>query len=167
MDVLTLASDQHTLSVYLWSHSEQWIVCPYRLQTHHRLANFSFHRSASFRHPERIYNVVPGDYTHDGQLDLLVMSQSIIHGCLSPSTPPCPAAGFVCIYCRPLPKSTYDRIDMNPIEIPPSTLAQPIPFDSDGQMRIDLLGLQPGISQLSMWKNVWNASEPSGPLYEM
>jgi integrin alpha FG-GAP repeat containing protein 1 len=56
---------------------------------------------------------------------------------------------------------------MNPIELPPSTLAQPIPFDSDGQMRIDLLGIQPGFSQLSMWKNVWNASNPSGPLYEM
>ena len=56
---------------------------------------------------------------------------------------------------------------MNPIELSPSTLAQPIPFDSDGQMRIDLLGLQPGASQLSMWKNVWNASDPNGPLYEM
>jgi integrin alpha FG-GAP repeat containing protein 1 len=79
--------------------------------------------------------------------------------------PAIPGGGF-CM-CRPLPKSTYDYIDMNPIEIPPSTLAQPIPFDSNGQMRIDLLGLQPGIAQLSMWKNVWNALEPSGPLYEM
>jgi len=56
---------------------------------------------------------------------------------------------------------------MNPIELPPSILAQPIPFDSDGQMRIDLLGLQPGVSRLRMWKNVWNASHPSDPLYEM
>lgn len=135
MDVLTLASDQHTLSVYLWSHT-----------------NFSFHRSASFRHPERIYNVVPGDYTHDGRLDLLVMSQSVSSARLSLSVyPAMPGGGFY----------------MNPIDLPPSTLAQPIPFDSDGQMRIDLLGLQPGTSQLSMWKNVWNASNPSGPLYEI
>jgi integrin alpha FG-GAP repeat containing protein 1 len=56
---------------------------------------------------------------------------------------------------------------MNPLDLPQSTLAQPIPFDSDGQMRIDLLGMQPGMSQLRMWKNVWNASDPSGPLYEM
>ncbi len=56
---------------------------------------------------------------------------------------------------------------MNPIGLPPSTLAQPIPFDSDGQMRIDLLGLQQGSSQLKMWKNIWNATEPSGPLYEV
>ena len=59
------------------------------------------------------------------------------------------------------------RIDMNPIELPPSTLAQPIPFDSDGQMRIDLLGLQPGSPQLKMWKNVRNVTDPSGPLYEV
>ena len=56
---------------------------------------------------------------------------------------------------------------MNPIELPPSILAQPIPFDSDGQMRIDLLGLQPGSPQLEMWKNVWNVTDNSGPLYEV
>lgn len=56
---------------------------------------------------------------------------------------------------------------MNPIELPPSTLAQPIPFDSDGQMRIDLLGLRPGSPQLKMWKNVRNLTDPSGPLYEV
>lgn len=135
MDVLTLASDQHTVFVNLWSHT-----------------NFSFHRSASFRHPERIYNVVPGDYTHDGRLDLLVMSQSVSSTRLSLSIyPAMPGGGFY----------------MNPIELPPSTLAQPIPFDSDGQMRIDLLGLQPGVPQLRMWKNVWNASDPSGLLYEI
>ncbi|KAH9170778.1 hypothetical protein EDB89DRAFT_2071520 [Lactarius sanguifluus] len=135
MDVITLASDQHTVFVYLWSHE-----------------NFSFHRSASFRHPERIYNVVPGDYTHDGRLDLLVMSQSASSTRISLFIyPAMPAGGFF----------------MNPIELPPSSLAQPIPFDSDGQMRIDLLGLQPGFSQLRMWKNVWNASDPSGPLYEV
>jgi integrin alpha FG-GAP repeat containing protein 1 len=32
-------------------------------------------KSTSFHHPEPIYNVVPGDFTHDGKLDLLVMSQ--------------------------------------------------------------------------------------------
>ncbi|KAF8263408.1 hypothetical protein EI94DRAFT_1740946 [Lactarius quietus] len=127
MDVLTLASDQHTLSVYLWSHSIQLF-----------LPSLCF-----FRHPERIYNVVPGDYTHDGRLDLLVMSQSASPRLSLTIYPAMPAE------------------DMNPIELPPSTLAQPIPFDSDGQMRIDLLGLQPGVAQLSIWKNVWNASEPS------
>ena len=82
-------------------------------------------------------------------------------------TLPCPAVAFVsCFYpCfTPLLKI---RLDMNPIQLPPSTLAQPIPFDSDGQMRIDLLGLQPESPQLKMWKNVWNATDPLGPLYEV
>ena len=37
--------------------------------------DFTFRKSTSLRHPEPIYNVVPGDFTHDGKLDLLVMSQ--------------------------------------------------------------------------------------------
>jgi integrin alpha FG-GAP repeat containing protein 1 len=38
---------------------------------------FSFQNSGSFKHPRRVYNVVPGDFTHSGKLDLLVMSQSV------------------------------------------------------------------------------------------
>ncbi|KAI9462517.1 hypothetical protein F5148DRAFT_1213282 [Russula earlei] len=133
MDVIMLSSDQHTISVYLWNHD-----------------NFSFHPSASFRHPQRVYNVVPGDYTHDGSLDILVMAQGASNTQLSLSVYTSePGGGF----------------NIKPLELPPSILAQPIPFDSDGQMRIDLLGLQPGSSQLTMWENVWNASDPSGPLY--
>ncbi len=58
-------------------------------------------------------------------------------------------------------------LDMNPVGLPPSTLAQPITFDSNGQMWIDLLGLQQGSSQLKMWKNIWNATDPSAPLDEV
>lgn len=38
--------------------------------------DFTFKVSGSFRHPRKVYNVVPGDFTHTGKLDLLVMSQS-------------------------------------------------------------------------------------------
>jgi hypothetical protein len=38
--------------------------------------DFTFKKSNSIYHPDRIYNVIPGDFTHDGKLDLLVMSQS-------------------------------------------------------------------------------------------
>ena len=37
---------------------------------------FFYEKASSFQHPRRILNVVPGDFTHDGKLDLLVMSQS-------------------------------------------------------------------------------------------
>jgi len=34
-------------------------------------------------------------------------------------------------------------------------------------MRIDLLGLQPESLQPEVWKNVWNVTDLSGPLYEV
>jgi hypothetical protein len=84
-----------------------------------------------------------------------------------PYTLPCPAVVSVSFSDPCLALLLKYQIDMNPIGLLPSTLAQPNPFDSDGQMRIDLLGLQQGSSQLKMWKNIWNATDPSGPLYEV
>jgi hypothetical protein len=40
-----------------------------------QLDKFIFEQSTSFRHPQKIHNVVPGDFNNDGRLDLLVMSQ--------------------------------------------------------------------------------------------
>ena len=37
---------------------------------------FSFVDAGAFKHGRRVLNVVPGDFTHSGKLDLLVMSQS-------------------------------------------------------------------------------------------
>ena len=37
---------------------------------------FSFVDAGAFKHSRRVLNVVPGDFTHSGKLDLLVMSQS-------------------------------------------------------------------------------------------
>ena len=133
--------------------------------------NFTFHRSASFRHPQRVYNVVPGDYTHDGKLDVRVMAQGTSIRQLSLSIyPPCPTVVSVSLSDSCLAPFLKNWIDMNPIGLPPSPLPQGpqlIPFDGDDQMRIDLLGLQQGSSQLKMWKNIWNATDPSGPLYEV
>lgn len=33
-----------------------------------------FLKAFSVQHPSPVYNVIPGDFTHDGKLDLLVMS---------------------------------------------------------------------------------------------
>jgi hypothetical protein len=66
--------------------------------------DFSFRRSASFRHPQRVYNVVPGDYTHDGKLDLLVMAQGTSSTQLSLSVyTSMPGGGF----CRLFPPQPY------------------------------------------------------------
>lgn len=42
-----------------------------------------FKKSAVFRHPHRVFNVVPGDFTQHGKLDLLVMSQGQTSGQLA------------------------------------------------------------------------------------
>ena len=40
------------------------------------LDDYRFVHAAAFRHPQKVYNVVPGDFTQDGRLDILVVSQS-------------------------------------------------------------------------------------------
>lgn len=44
--------------------------------TNEQLEEYTFKKSAVFRHPQRVYNVIPGDFTQDGRLDLLVLSQA-------------------------------------------------------------------------------------------
>lgn len=57
---------------------------------------------------------------------------------------------------------------MNPIEVPPSTSVQPIALDSNGDMKIDLLGFEPGSgSAYKIWQNVWNASLPKSPMFDV
>jgi len=141
LDVLTLGSDQQTLSIYIWNHED-----------------FIYKDSASFRHSRQIYNVVPGDFTHSGKLDLLVMSQSQTNDQLDMSLYPALVGG---------------GFDLeNPISLPPSTLSQPIPIDLNGDMKIDLLGITPSsksnsLSPFKVWQNVWNASQPHSPLFKI
>ncbi|KAK7062132.1 T-cell immunomodulatory protein [Favolaschia claudopus] len=141
LDALTLDSDQQTLTVYLWNHDA-----------------FVFKPSATFTHPHKISNVVPGDFTHSGKLDLLVMSQSSSSNQLDLSVYPArPGGGFD---------------TSNPLSVPASALPQPIPIDVDGDMKIDLLGMTPAsqgssTSPFQVWQNVWNASDPLSPLFNL
>ncbi len=73
--------------------------------------NFTFHRSASFRHPQRVYNVVPGDYTHDGKLDVLVMAQGTSTRQLSLSIYPSMPGGGFCEPFRLLPCFFSEKSD--------------------------------------------------------
>ncbi|KAF7352408.1 T-cell immunomodulatory protein [Mycena venus] len=136
LDALTLDSDQQTLTVYLWSHDD-----------------FVFHSSATFTHPLKIQNVVPGDFTHSGKLDLLVMAQGSQSNQLDLS-----------VYTA-LPGGGFDT--SNPLSVPASALPQPIPIDVDGDMKIDLLGMSPSSQGLQVWQNVWNASDPLSPLFNV
>ncbi|KAG5350908.1 hypothetical protein C0989_008806 [Termitomyces sp. Mn162] len=141
LDVLWLGKDQHTISVHYWNHAE-----------------FVYQEASSFRHPRRVHNVVPGDFTHSGKLDILVMSESDTKGQLD-----------MTLY----PASLTGGFDVNhPLNVPPSTLSQPIPIDANGDMKIDLFGLTPASKNdpkapFQLWQNVWNASQPDSPLFKI
>ncbi|KAH9483665.1 T-cell immunomodulatory protein [Psilocybe cubensis] len=141
LDLLVLGSDQQTLSVHHWNHDA-----------------FQFVDGGTFRHPTKVYNVVPGDFTHSGKLDILVMSQSRSNSQLDLTLYPS------------LPGDGFD-ID-NPLKLPPSTLSQPIPIDVDGDMKIDLLGMTTSSTGSSsdifqIWQNTWNASSPNPVLFNV
>lgn len=109
-----------------------------------------------FKHRERVLNVVPGDFTQSGRLDLLVMSQSASTDQLN-----------LYLYLA----HPDGGLDTNPLILPPSTLSQPVAFDLNGDLTIDMLGITPtsasDSSPFRVWQNVWNASQPSGPVYDM
>jgi hypothetical protein len=46
------------------------------------LERFVYYQSAYFSHSAKVYNVVPGDFTHTGKLDLLVMGHDGTSGLL-------------------------------------------------------------------------------------
>lgn len=56
----------------------------------------------------------------------------------------------------------------NTIDVQSSAKAQPVPFDMDGDMKIDLLGL-PGSNSglLRVWQNSWNASASRPQLFDL
>ncbi|KIJ63277.1 hypothetical protein HYDPIDRAFT_92805 [Hydnomerulius pinastri MD-312] len=138
LDLLSLDSDQQVLSVYLWNHDE-----------------FTFEKSSQIRHPAPIYNVIPGDFTHDGKLDVLVMS-----------------ANSASRLDMVLYKGNHDgSFESASIPVQSSTLSQPIPVDINGDMKIDLLGTpssqQSSSNPLRAWKNTWNSSQSQPTLFEI
>lgn len=136
---------------------------------------FKYRTSTVLKHNQHIVNVVPGDFTQGGRLDLLVMSQSpSSNGQLDLFLYRAAVGGglgeilgdFTSSQC-PL----MTPVETTPLSLPPSSGSQPIPFDSTGDLRIDLLGISPLSSgdqeSFSVWQNVWNASRPNSLVYEL
>lgn len=127
------------------------------------------------RHSRRIINVVPGDFTQSGRLDLLVMSQSpSSNGQLDLFLYRAAVGGGLGKIFGDFPLSQCPLmapVETPPLSLPPSSGSQPIPFDSTGDLRIDLLGISSLSSgdqeSFSVWQNVWNASRPNSPVYEL
>jgi len=136
--------------------------------------SFSFVDGGSFKHPQKIYNVVPGDFTHSGKLDILVMSQSQSNNQLDLTLYPALAGDGFGELLHPWTRNGHSMTPdiNNPMTLPSSTPSQPIPLDVDGDMKIDLLGITPGSLDGSnptfqLWQNVWNASAPDSKLFTM
>ncbi|KAF8590510.1 hypothetical protein K439DRAFT_1381934 [Ramaria rubella] len=118
---------------------------------------FVFEPSSSFRHPYQVLNVVPGDFNNDGRLDLLVMSEGQKQDEI-----------VLMVYFSDLNGGFLEP----PVQVPTSTALQPIVVDSDGDMKIDLLGVTSSdgadiSSSLRLWKNVWNETSRSPTLFTL
>ncbi|CCA72398.1 hypothetical protein PIIN_06332 [Serendipita indica DSM 11827] len=141
LDVVTLpasnsqTSDQSMLQIYTWSHSD-----------------FKFYKNSTIESPDSnpIVNVVSGDFTHDGKLDLLLMTNA-------------GSKLAMWLYVG----DSYRGFEPVPVSIPPSTLSQPIPFDFNGNLRLDMIGNVPHSrstpipgeeTSLILWRNVWQSS---------
>lgn len=155
LDVVALPStssptdEQNLLHVYTWSHDE-----------------WTFRKNSTIQSPNggRIINVTPGDFTHSGRLDLLVMTDggTKLQGFLFEGRG---VGGFgePSLYLT-RNDPDYDHLEPSSIAIPPSTLAQPIPLDYNGNMRLDMIGNVPPTGStptdqdnaLTIWKNVWD-----------
>ena len=126
------------------------------------------------RHGQPIVNVVPGDFTQSGRLDLLVMSQSpssrdqldlFLYRAATGG-----GLGEILDYLMSSQRFIMVLVETMPLSLPPSSKSQPIPFDSTGDLRIDLLGISPSSDDqksFSTWQNVWNASLSNGAVYEL
>ncbi|KAI0689777.1 hypothetical protein BC835DRAFT_1407738 [Cytidiella melzeri] len=138
LDLLVLAQDQQTLTVYVWNHEQ-----------------YTFDKSTSIQHSQKVYNVVPGDFTQDGKLDVLVMSQDRMPNQLA-----------LQLYAG-LPEGGFEK---NYITVPSASLSQPIPLDTNGDLKIDLFGTVPSApssSPFKVWSNVWNSSAEQSPVFEI
>ncbi|KAK3842740.1 MAG: hypothetical protein J3R72DRAFT_474554 [Linnemannia gamsii] len=149
-DIITLSDDQTSFSIYLWDHAE-WVFS--LLPT----ATVTIAQTPPFI----ITNIVPGDFNHDGKLDVLVMGQADPVG--NPN-----GELMMRVYLGNIDSGWNEKF----IPVPSSTAQQPITFDYNGDMRTDLLGYaaegyQAGVSPLSVWRNIYSPANPAGPIFEV
>ena len=77
LDLFTLSQDRKTIQVHLWDKSaycatnQRWVWSGHSLTLHSD--HFTYRPSSTLTLSSPILNAVPGDYNHDGKLDLLVM----------------------------------------------------------------------------------------------
>jgi integrin alpha FG-GAP repeat containing protein 1 len=136
-----------------------------------QLDEFMFKNAGSFHHPRRVHNVIPGDFTQDGTLDLLVVADGVSSNTLSMSVYPGNIGGGF----GKLPGASYHAFNIfghhiasSAIDVPAASSVEPFVVDTNGDMKIDLLGHTSASSDtFKIWQNVWNSSEPKSKLFDV
>jgi len=137
LELFVLSSDQRSVSLYGWDRAAYTFRPVPDAQPIHA--------------PFVITNIVPGDFDYDGRLDVLLMGEDNPGGWFSDDE-------LKMVYYRGLGKGQFAQ----EVNIPSASQAQPMPFDAEGDMRVDLLGFPSGDKNhdnLKMWKNEWQATE--------
>nr|XP_031863237.1 uncharacterized protein CI109_001110 [Kwoniella shandongensis]KAA5530309.1 hypothetical protein CI109_001110 [Kwoniella shandongensis] len=136
LDLFTLSEDGKTVQVQLWNRDK-----------------FQYIPSHTLTLSSKILNVVPGDYSHDGKLDLLVMYEDEADdgGWWGSKVDKVAMEVF-------LGGGENGNFQTGPWKLPSSTPSQPFVFDADGSLRPSLLGYDPSGSTtaegvLRAWKN--------------
>ncbi|GFZ43951.1 hypothetical protein JCM24511_01671 [Saitozyma sp. JCM 24511] len=117
-DLFVLSQDGKSVQVHLWDRD-----------------TFRYKPSSIVTVESTITNVVPGDFNHDGRLDLLVMYESDEGWWPSKKE----STGMQVFLGRP-----DGGIDGTPWKLSHSTEVQAMVFDADGSLRPSLLGFAPG-----------------------
>ncbi|KAL7421858.1 hypothetical protein Q5752_003629 [Cryptotrichosporon argae] len=128
LDVFTLSDDGKTIQLHLWDRGA-----------------FAYEPSHSLVLSSKVTNVVPGDFNHDGHLDLLVMSAQDGGWWGGGSSERMNMQVYL---------GGTEGFAADPWLLNPSTLSQPIVFDANGSLKPSLLGFDTSDdSQLRTWLN--------------
>lgn len=139
------------------------------------IETFQFHPPYQITLRRKVLNVVPGDFTRDGRLDLLVMaesttSQSVLDMFLYLGVAGGGFGALLDSVTLLLLADFFLGSDETVITIPSSTTVQPIPMDVSGLMKIDLLGVEShlsGRSGLTLWNNTRIKRDDTGDLFSL
>jgi len=113
-DIVTLDDNSRALTVYLYSHD-----------------TFAFSPLTTLEFQQNVAAVIPGDYNYDGNLDLLVVTQS--PGTANPET-------YLKFFFRNKASPFFGEDDDKPnLEYTLKGFTQPFVFDIDGDRNLDIM----------------------------
>ncbi|KAH9813975.1 hypothetical protein DFH28DRAFT_973467 [Melampsora americana] len=140
-DLFILSQDQRSISLYLWNRDQyQFLPVPNNPIISHSTDQFI------------ITNIILTDLNYDGRLDILLMGSD--H----------PTGSSNQVLKMEVSYGLDGQRFATPISLPSSLLPHPLAIDSQGTMKLDLLGLPSSLpSVFKLWRNQANAQNSSTP----